>query len=295
MISENNQINFWLSIDRNIIEASVKQNGIYSDDNMEIKQWEGENHRNYYIGKISKSNTVYVGVLNIRLEKIKFGLNVFDNKDIYLGEFDCNIKKGEGIYSYSQAKNRRELYCGEFEEDTKSNAGVYFWVDYATNLDYNSVSFELFIGEFKNASFSKGVYLVKREKEYYLYYGKYDENGLKHDNNCMFYDITNDCFIFGQIEKDEMKSGYLVNFKERDNFLYVEYDNNIPKEQITKGDVDSEILKVKALNIKNLLISQNYFGKYYDYFVNINTKLTELTGNYEQTMEILNNSKTFDL
>lgn len=167
-----------------------------------------------YICSISEdSKGKFTGYLNENGEKSGFGIQMFANEDIYIGDWKSGIKDGNGVYFYKNP----EIYCGKWTENYKNEFGMYFWLDKEGEIE------EVFIGKFKNDQNTNGLCL-KYDKfnnlenpeisSSYIYYGGIVDNKKK-DANCLLYDFKKDLVYYGKIIDDVALEGYQMKIKNK--------------------------------------------------------------------------------
>ena len=59
--------------------------------------------------------------------------------------------------------------------------------NYTDSISFEEISFDAYVGTIADDRFKKGTYLLKVKDEYFLYYGGFDVNGMKNDNDAMYY------------------------------------------------------------------------------------------------------------
>ena len=95
--------------------------------------------RNYYnsiIASISSKDekTKYLGIIDkLEYERKDLGFQLYENNDIYFGNFKNNSKNNFGCYLFSPENNNNslltEFYLGNFEEDQMQTNGMYLWME----------------------------------------------------------------------------------------------------------------------------------------------------------------------
>ena len=73
--------------------------------------------------------------------------------------------------------------------------------------NFDKCDLDAYIGDIDMDSYVKGVYLIKRQDNYYLYYGGFDSSGKKSGNDCFYYNSTEDKVLYGTILAEETGLG----------------------------------------------------------------------------------------
>ena len=75
------------------------------------------------------------------------------------------------------------MYYGFWKENVRDHHGIYLWMkNYTDSISFEEISFDAYVGTIADDRFKKGTYLSKVNDEYFLYYGGFDVNGMKNDN-----------------------------------------------------------------------------------------------------------------
>ncbi len=291
-----------IKLNKEIINNSIEKNGKYEKDSTFIRRWEGDD-TDSYIAKISSKKMSYIGILNGHFEREGYGINSFSNGDQYFGYYENNKRNRHGIYFFSpQKKNNtiyEELYYGFWKENQKDNHGLYLWLNEPeNNYDFSKSNFDCYIGDIKEDRFTKGTYLTKKNDEYYLYYGYFDENGRKSDKNALFYsssdrlikgEILNDNFIEGYVAFFNSETGYLTNF----NFCKFGIDGTVTNVKQEKdlieeiGNVDQ--IKNEMNTFRNVILEYDYFTNIYERY----KEIREFIKDNMNTIEVLDDKDKF--
>jgi hypothetical protein len=207
-----------------------------------------------------------------------------------------DMKDGHGAYFYTPSVVNNcmhsEIYYGHWRENQKDKIGIYIWLREMQGLDreenkLEGVDFDAFVGEIENDCYSRGCYLTKLGESFYVYYGGFDQEGHKNDDNGLFYDNVRDSIFKGKIVNDKFVSGYLISFDdygELKNMIYVEIDDNdlpikLLKPEEIEENIKSTVLE-QAKSFKSALVDFDYFTDIYEKVIEIrkfvNTKLDNL-------------------
>ena len=218
-----------------------------------------------------KSKTFqYIGILNEKLQRNYLGKNFYSNGDKYLGTWKENIRNDNGIYFYKPTKldNGKlsvELYTGSWSNGKKEGPGVYIWKEVEENSYGNeepgTYPFEAFIGTMINDRYSNGLYITIDGLTQYAYFGKFDENGVKSDENGLYIQFSEDSekIFNGTIKDDKLEDG-IISFKKDSITKTIRLKNEngevklaiIPKEQ-------NEIVNNNIEKVFNKLFDDNNF------------------------------------
>jgi hypothetical protein len=113
---------------------------------------------------------------------------------------------------------------------------------------------------------------------FYVYYGGFDQDGRKNDDDAIYYDNARDTIFKGKIVNDKFTSGYMVCLNENDelkNLIYVEIDNNdFPTKMLKTQELEENIRETvfeQAKQFKYSLIERDYFTDIYDKVKDIRT------------------------
>ena len=277
-----------LELDKNIINSEIKKKKTYTNKNIQILKWESDFLIDSYIAQIKKQNYSFLGILNGQFEREGFGINKFENGDLYFGYFENDQRNRHGIYFYSpQIKNKKiheECYYGFWLNNHKNSHGIYLWIEEEENNDiFDNANFDCFIGNVKDNHYGRGCYLSKIEDNYYLYYGNFDEDGKKNDNNALFY-TSSDKLIKGKIVNDNFIEGYVSFFDSETgnmiNFVYCKFDKDgsiiylINDSDFGKNDEIEKIKKEMSL-FRDVILEIDYFGDIYQKYKEIKKFVNE--------------------
>ena len=253
----------------------------YTEDNILIRKWEGENETGQLIAEINKNKIDFLGVLNSKLQRDGLGLNKFTNGERYFGNFTKDLRDKHGIYFWPSTIDngikKTEIYWGCWRDNCKDNHGVYLWLSEKADItpfsDFDKADFDVYIGDIATDSYVKGVYMAKIGDKYHVYYGSFDSKGKKSGNDCFYYNADKDRVLYGKFDRDNFVSGYLSTFDGDGNsqdILKVEFnaDNKIESykqgEEIEK-DVRDEMAKTMT-DFRSILLNEDWFGMVYNKF-----------------------------
>ena len=97
----------------------------YTEDNILIRKWEGENETGQLIAEINKNKIDFLGVLNSKLQRDGLGLNKFTNGERYFGNFTKDLRDKHGIYFWPSTIDngikKTEIYWGCWRDNYKDN------------------------------------------------------------------------------------------------------------------------------------------------------------------------------
>ena len=284
MKSTQNEI---IELDKQIINAQILKTGKYEKNGALVRKWEGETDSDSYIAQITKSNMSFIGILNGKFEREGYGLNNFSNGDQYFGYFENDLRNKHGIYFWNpQKKNsiiHEECYYGFWKDNKKDNRGLYLWMDEPEgNLDFQKANFDCYIGDIKDDKYTKGIYLTKKNDDYYLYYGLFDENGKKNDKNALFYSST-DRLIKGHIVNDNFIDAYVAFFESETGnlttFVFCNFGNDgtvtSMKQEKELGIDEVEKLKNEMNTFRNVILEEDYFTNIYNKYREIRSFIKE--------------------
>jgi hypothetical protein len=284
-----------VKLDKEGIKQEIFEKGKYEDETLTLKPWKGEIDSEFYIGSIALLNTKYLGVFNQNLKRQSYGVNSYSNGDVYFGHFHNDLKSKHGCYFFApetlpNGKVHTEIYHGFWKDDKKDHHGIAVWLDEKKgNTDFDLADFDAFVGEFEKDEYRKGTYLTKIDDNYFVYYGYFDSNGKKNDNNALFYTSKQDRMFRGVMKDDKYVSGYFIYFDDEGkitDITYIEMDGDTQVvKHVRKFDKiskdEKEKLKNEATIFRNLLIEEDYFGMIY-------TKIKEMNDFIIKRFDITN-------
>jgi hypothetical protein len=263
-------------LDKEKILDEISKNGIYKTDEISVKKWDGGEETESYLVEVSKGNITYVGVLNKLFERDGYGIHNFENGDRYFGFFKEDKRNFNGIYFWpKEEKNGRiqsEMYYGFWKDNNKESSGIYIWLDESkAKKDFDNTNLEAYVGKFVDGTYNKGTYLQKTGDDYFLYYGKFKENGLKNDDGGFFYSSNLDRLFHGKIVDDVFVQGYVVFFDSEEGtiqtIVYANFDKNL---KITNIILEKDLQKNEKENesklcsrFRDVILGIDYFGELY--------------------------------
>ena len=262
----------------------------YTEEDILIKKWEGNNTYGNYLAEITKDGTQFIGILNNRLEKEGYGYYRFQNNDHYFGSFKYDQRNYNGFYIWPPEekgdKIHTESYHGYWKDNKKNKYGIYLWLDEEDeNEEFDKADFQAYVGQFDGNKYIRGTFLKKENDNYYVYHGDFTPDGKKNDEKAFFYSSSLDRLFHGKIENDVFKNGYIIYFNDEgliDNVVYCDFETDKSvKKIIMKEDINEEDLKrEKEENslFRNVILSIDYFGAIYLTYKNTVKFLTEEMG-----------------
>ena len=220
----------------------------------------------------SKDNkTKFIGMIDkLSYERKYYGFQLYENNDIYFGNFETNLKNNFGCYLFSPENKENsllsEFYLGNFKNDQMQTKGMYLWMEelnqkvdaslngkeFLNNLlenkekylnekdeklkneNFENCNFSGFVGDIKNNEFGKGIYFQKQENNYKIFYGNMNTNDIRnYDENGLLL-ISNN-----KENKDQIVYGKVNNGKFIEGKLF-----------ITKEDENKNISILKIIDFK---------------------------------------------
>ncbi len=259
----------------------------------------------------SSEDYVYIEGENDSLIKIKNSIensiynnvNLIQYKNIYFGgvtKENPSIRDGYGINFYYDENNKiTSFYAGDWEGNIKDGIGlmkvsndIYFFGRFEYNqfkngiLFYNSKKY-VFYGDFDNYSMKRGIYLKYLENENkVLYRGAWTKEKKKEGNQCVYHEINNGHFFFGDFVNDKPLKGLLVVYKtpneeieeqviEFEKIFYFDNKENKIKYTIQSSFGDEQ--QDKAAQIAGLFLQKDY-----DFIENISLIFQEIKRKIEK-------------
>jgi hypothetical protein len=130
---------------------------------------------------------VYKGTYNEEGLKHGYGVCLYPNGDVYIGQYDNGRKQGKGAYIYKVKKNSiKAFYCGEWNNNMKEGKGYMLYPNgnrymgyWKNNLMHGKakvtyINGDSYIGEFKNGVKSgAGEYTFAKDRSKYI--GDFDQ------------------------------------------------------------------------------------------------------------------------
>ena len=200
-----------LEFNVNEIDNEIKKNKEYKLENEKVSiliknNLNGENEEKYFSIIEIKNISKYIGILSHNFTKEKIGINYYNNRNIYLGEWKNNLKNGNGIYIYDKnINNQNEIYIGKWKNGLKIEKGIYI-ISNNLNLSY----FTAYLGEINNENIEKGIIIENKDNKK-LYKGNIN-NYMKNDDNGILLE-GNDKAFFGKFKNDEIIEGNIIKYK----------------------------------------------------------------------------------
>jgi len=217
-------------IDFNINEKKDKleMNEIFKiKDIVWVKRYK-ENYtkdRESYLVKYVPNMFTYIGITDENLRRNGLGINIFPNKDLYIGDWENDYQEGDGFYIHHYTKNSLnyiDIFQGQWNSNKRAN-GLYFWSEILPNNTFNEDNYDLFYGKFKDNMYHNGVYISKRTEDkkirFYLYKGDFiihNNQIIKHGENCVLFSLDERKFIIGNVNKDKLEYGKVCMLNEND-------------------------------------------------------------------------------
>jgi hypothetical protein len=265
-----------VEIDKDKVKSFLYKKGFYKQSGLSIEKWKQDNTNEYFAGYIEKNKFSYLGILNLKLKRHKYGINIFDNGDKYIGCFSNDKREGNGVYIHPTIDSKEtystELFMGNWKENMKYSNGIYVWLKESKELvSYETSNLDIYFGEVDQDYMKRGCYLSKVNKKSYAYYGKFDQNGTKNDDKAYFYDYSNGKVFCGKIQDNKFSSGYLLfedNSGNSQKLIYLEFDDsdNISS-HIVHDKIEENIREefIRKMNIfKETLNKEDYFNIVYN-------------------------------
>ena len=296
------QKNSKITLDKAAIFKTLDKTGEYKNESLKItiKKWEDDDVvGNMFIIKI-EGETPFLGVVNGMFEREGFGVNTYSNGDIYFGYFSENQRNKHGIYSYKPKLEDNfilsEYYYGMWRDDYRDGYGIYLWLrENKSNEPFNNFetsSFNAYIGNISKDIFTKGTLLIKSENNYYIYHGQFNSEGKKHGDLSFFYSAQKELLLYGTFDNDIFISGYIAKFTDEGNIIKInKYFNGKIEEKNESNSKEIEIVEKIMFNFRNIIMSKDYFGDIYKEFKEVN-KFREKNMN---NLEILNSDRYIDI
>ena len=263
---------------KDIISKTILDKGRYISENVIIQRnINGEDPN--YIAKINKNANFYIGEFSKKEYKRNgIGINYYSNFDLYIGNFNDDMRNGHGFYFYkpeindSNQRVKREVFFGCWKNNLIGDHGVYYWIDEPLNSagnNFNKTNFKCFIGNFENEEFKRGVYLEKEKNNYSVFYGDFPN-----DNNRFFCSTNdeNELVINGVYKDKKFENGYIIynndegicqkilSFEKKDDGLTHFVSNDF-------SDEDKKKIIDETSNFRNILMSADYFNDAYNKYL----------------------------
>ena len=256
-------------------------------------------YENSIIASISSKDekTKFLGIiekLQLKYERNYLGFQLYENNDIYLGNFKENMKNNFGCYLFSpENKNNSlltEFYLGNFDYDQMQTNGMYLWMnelnqnvnenlngneflknvvdvkkiyenDENDDKNFENCNFSGFVGDIKENDFGNGIYFQKEGNDYKLFYGNLNVNenkNLTNESNLLIIinnDENDENIVYGKVENGKFIEGKL---------FIIEYDEKVEiasiKKIITFKDdvqIDEKSNNINQSEYENILTFRN--------------------------------------
>lgn len=263
----------------------------HSDDSI-IASISSKDEKTKFLGIIEK--------LQLKYERNYLGFQLYENNDIYLGNFKENMKNNFGCYLFSpENKNNSlltEFYLGNFDYDQMQTKGMYLWMnelnqnvnenlngnEFLKNLvdvkkiyendenddkNFENCNFSGFVGDIKENDFGNGIYFQKEGNDYKLFYGNLNVNenkNLFNESNLLLISNENDeNIVYGKVENGKFTEGKL---------FIIEYDDKINEASIKKIITFKDNIQIDEKNVvdqneyeniltfRKLCMQEDWFG-----------------------------------
>lgn len=155
-----------------------------------------ESQYTVYKAKISNQSQNYVGLLNDELRRHGKGVNSFENKDLYIGDFESDMMEGEGFYIKKESRSGElEIFKGQFRSNKKCR-GLMLWITVEANGQPAWKRFDIFYGDFMDEIMHDGYFFSFYGKDqvetFSSFRGQFKYNSavekiLKEGENCLYY------------------------------------------------------------------------------------------------------------
>jgi hypothetical protein len=290
-----------IEFDKKKIDEQIASYGDYYSQGVKVKKWNLSNEES--LGNSSKSTEKYVayfekdylrfsGIINNKYKRDGYGLEMFSNGDKYIGQFNSDLREGNGIYFFAPTNNNMisyhlqvECYLGKWKNNVIDKNGIYIWMDEPVNsYEYDDANFDAYIGEFEEGKYKRGTYITKSNNDYTLYHGNFDKEGKKNDNDAYFYTSRNNKVFHGKIKGDLLISGYLSSFDDEagnvTDLIYCKFNEEgkineiLEEKQLSTLDIEEE--KEKISKFRNVVFDGDHFGRIYNRYSKIKYKIDKL-------------------
>ena len=266
-------------LDKEKILESISSSGEYKTDNTKIIKWSGKEGLENFIISVSIKGISFLGVLDKVLVRNGYGIHNFANGDKYFGYYRDDKRNFNGIYYWPKEEKdgrvKQEIYYGFWKDNFIEDNGMYIWLDEPKeekNKNFDNTNLEAYVGNFQNGNYSLGTYLQKTGDDYYLYYGKFTQDGKKNDESGFFYSAKFDRLFHGKIENDVFIKGYVAYFNPDEgtieNIAYVNFDKDLKVSNII---LDKDLQKDEKENesklcsrFRDVILGIDYFGELYN-------------------------------
>ncbi len=266
MFQKNNDT---LEFNLNEIDNEIKKNKEYKLENEKVNiliknNLKEEKEEKYFSIIKIKNISKYIGILSDNFTKEKIGINYYNNKNIYIGEWKNNLKEGYGLYIYDKnINNQNQIYIGKWKNGLKSEKGIYI---ISNNL--NLLYFRAYFGEINNEKIEKGI-MIENKEDKQLYKGNIN-NYMKNDDNGILLE-GNDKAFFGKFKNDEIIEGNIIKYKlenEKVIILNIFKINMINNDNYNFHSID-DLNYGNYVQIIHHLLEKNYFENIKNYYLQL--------------------------
>ncbi len=221
---------------------------------------EGEEFYDCFIVKMKNQSTCYLGLINADYKRHGKGINQFESKDVYIGDFEKDKMEGEGILITKERNSQFEIFKGEWRDDRKIK-GFNLWLCMEKggfSVDWNR--FDMFYGEYDDPYYKNGLFLSYEEKRgFNVYKGKFVYNtGLgrivKQDEKCLFYSQKENRLFEGSISADSLKKGKVFLLNPQNKEVMRTYECKFDEDEMNKNKIINYDV-VKDVENKDKLIN----------------------------------------
>ena len=266
-----------LEFNLNIIDDEIKKNKEYKLENDKVNiliknNLKEEKEEKYFSIIEIKNNSKYIGILSDNLTKEKIGINYYNNKNIFIGEWKNNLKEGYGLYIYDKnINNQNQIYIGKWKNGLKSEKGI-FIISNNSNLS----NLRAYFGEINNENIEKGI-IIENKEDKQLYQGNIN-NYKKNDDNGILLE-GNDKAFFGKFKNDEIIEGNMIKYKvenEKVIILNIFNINMINNDNYNFNSIN-DLNYGNYVQIIHDLLQKKYFENIENYYL----KLMDIVKEYE--------------
>ena len=240
----------------------------YKPKNQDEEEEEDDNIPKYLVD-IKSEQSRYMGVLSKCLKKEVFGYSLYDNGDEYFGQWHSDKKEGFGIYYFKENEKEEakvnHIYIGEFNNNIKNGEGLYFKIKkFEENENISRpLDFTFAIGKFSYDNLNHGIiYNIEGDKRK-IYKGKINGEGEKDDENAEIYENENQIFN-GTIQKNIMTKGRIIILKKDEKDLEKEeaYYFERKGDKIPTDEIDFDYRKEEEKDDENIQKMKDIFDIY---------------------------------
>lgn len=293
-------------IEKKVLLDEIAKNKSFKDGNTTIRKWEGEEDSTMFVSDIQTGEVKYLGIVGGSLRRESYGINTFKNGDRYFGFFEGNLREKHGVYEWKPVQKgnstEREIYYGLWKRDQRQGHGAYLWLSESKEAkpfsNFDNANFNAFVGDMAKDKMSKGVYMSKQGENYYVYYGSFDDQGKKADDNAFFYSSAEDLVMYGKAVNDQFHSGFTAKFNEEGKVQVIVKITGVEKHDVPAKNIitedkiqKSELDNARSLMVKfrNVIMNVDHFGIVYKKF----TQIIHFMDNDMKNLEVLDSSTGF--